>query len=110
MMEIEKPDEIQEKLRSLENRIEMLEILAKKQTQENSESQEMETRLKKVIQINADGKRFFCTTPQEQQIFIENNPGVRMETFNIELLEYTANEYLNDPENKKQFERQGVTV
>jgi len=28
----------------------------------------------KVIQINTDGKRYFCKTSEEQEIFFENNP------------------------------------
>lgn len=57
----------------------------------------------RVIQINAEGKRYFCSTPEEQQIFTENNPDVKTESFNLELPISTADKYLNDPENKKQF-------
>jgi hypothetical protein len=58
---------------------------------------------KRVIQIIAGKEIYFCRTPEEQMIFSENNPGVETETFNIELLNSTAEKYLNDPENKKQF-------
>ncbi len=49
------------------------------------------------------GKKYFCITPEEQQVFSENNPGVETETFKVELPVFIANRYLNDPENKKQF-------
>jgi hypothetical protein len=56
-----------------------------------------------VIQINAKGRKYFCTTRQEQEAFAANNPNVEMEIFNIELSAAAAKKYLNDPENKKQF-------
>jgi hypothetical protein len=58
---------------------------------------------KDVIEIIAGKRIYFCETSEEQQIFSENNPGVETETFHIELLVPTADKYLNDPENKKQF-------
>ena len=66
----------------------------------------MAEKTKKVVQINANGKSYFCTTNQEQQIFSENNPDVETETFTLELPVAVANGYLNDPENKKQFTKQ----
>lgn len=57
-----------------------------------------------LVQINAGGKSYYCTTPQEQEIFNRNHPGVVTETFHIELEKHTARKYLDDPENKKAFE------
>ena len=96
-----KYEEINERINGLANRVELLEIIAKSQpaTQPESRPESM----KKVIQINARGKTYFCATNQEQQIFTQNNPGVETETFNIELTSDVADRYLNDPENKKQF-------
>lgn len=94
--------EVQEKLDDLENRVELLEIIAKKEAPE-TQIEETQSQVKKVIQINAKGKKYFCTTPLEQQIFSENNPGVKTETYTLELPVFIVDKYLNDPENKKQF-------
>lgn len=76
----------------------------------------------RLIQINACGKEYFCLTPEEKQIFFENNPGARntekynketekmekkknSESFHIELPDYVAKGYLNKPDNQKQFVR-----
>lgn len=98
---VETINKIIEKQEDLENRISLLEIIAKK-TEVPSESQQT---TKKVIQINANGKTYFCETPVEQNIFAENNPGVTMETFNLDMPTFIADKHLNDPENKKQFIR-----
>lgn len=90
---------LQEKVGVLESKMGLLEIIVKKQEPLEPEQDKMV----KVTQINANGKRYFCQTPQEQQIFAENNPGVKTESFNVELQAETAKSYLNDPENKKQF-------
>lgn len=91
---------LQEKVDELENRVQLLEIIAKQGLKVSAEPTQT---VKKVIQINAKGKRYFCETTQEQQVFSENNPGVKTETFSIELPVADADKYLNDPENKKQF-------
>lgn len=125
--EIEKVDVVLLRLDNIENRVELLEVIAKKQlTEVPEETQKQE--MKKVIQINTKpklskplhdnkgnltkgveviehGKKYYCTTPQEQKIFTENNPDVETESFNIELSVADANKYLNDPENKKEFTR-----
>lgn len=96
-------ENFQEKFDELENRMKLLEIIVTKQTSETQPEPQQE--VMKVIQINANDKSYFCTTAQEQQIFDENNPGAKTETFNIELSIPIANERLNNPENKKQFTR-----
>ena len=52
---------------------------------------------------NKVGEAYFCQTKEQEQTFKENNPGVRTEMFEIQLLKSTAIKYLNNPENKKQF-------
>lgn len=47
---------------------------------------------------------YFCQTKEQEVIFAENNPKVRIETFTIQLLKSTAIKKLNDPDNMKQFE------
>ncbi len=56
------------------------------------------------------GQAYFCKTKEEECIFSENNLGVEIETFSIELLASTARKYLDNPENKKQFTKQKETV
>ena len=46
---------------------------------------------------------YFCQTKEQELIFKKNNPGVRIESFSIQLLKSTAIKRLNDPENVKQF-------
>ncbi len=62
-------------------------------------------RIKEIIAYREGqlGRMYFCQTKEQEQIFEENNPGVRTEAFSIQLLKSSAIEYLNDPENKKQF-------
>lgn len=67
------------------------------------EVEEIRTPTMKISQINMGSKRYFCKTPQEQEIFRRKHPNARMETFEIELPLYVAQEYLDDPENKKEF-------
>ena len=55
--------------------------------------------------VKVAGKSYFCETSEEQEIFKTNNPGVETESFDIEMLISTADKYLNDPENRKQFTR-----
>jgi len=63
---------------------------------------------------------YFCQRSEQEKIFRENNPGVReedskgviiaasgvrIESFTIQLLESTAREKIDNPENVKQFTR-----
>ena len=85
----------------LTNRIELLEIIAKKTGPAEDEQQKS----RKVTQINMGGKKYICETAAEEAIFTENNPGVKTETYHLELPDHIIDGYLNDPENKKQFTR-----
>lgn len=81
-----------------------LEMLRRRVRELELDAEEPTTRgHKRVIQIITGNKIYFCRTSEEEQIFSENNPGVKTETFHIELLNSTADKYLNDPENRKQF-------
>jgi len=92
---------LQEDLENLAGKVGLLEIIARNQPAGTREAPPRD--VKNVIQIIANRKSYFCQTPQEQQIFQENNPGVDIESHNVELATSTADTYLNDPENKKQF-------
>lgn len=53
------------------------------------------------------GRRpYFCQTKEQENVFTENNPGIRTETFGVQLLKSTAIKKLNDPENMKQFKKE----
>lgn len=83
-----------------------LEMLRKRVRELELDAEEPTTRgHKKVTQIIVGKKIYFCRTSEEEQIFSEKHPGVETETFHIELLNSTADKYLNDPENRKQFTR-----
>lgn len=95
-------ESLKERFEFLKSKVDLLEILAKSRVAAPSPEAQIEPMVK-VKQINAGGKRYFCKTIQEQQIFAENNPGVKTESFDIELQSETAKGYLEDPENIKQF-------
>ena len=58
----------------------------------------------KEIVIERGRKPYFCQNREDITVFLENNPGARIETFGIQLLKSAAIKYLDDPENMKQFE------
>lgn len=95
--------DIQEKQGELENRVRLLEIIAGKGASGVQEDTQQQT--KKVIQINANGKKYICITQADVQVFKENNPGIEMETHTLELPAFIVDGYMNDSENKKQFTR-----
>lgn len=97
---------LQEDLENLASKVGLLEIIAKNQPAGTREAPPRD--VKNVIQIIANGKSYFCQTPQEQEIFQGNNPGVEIESHNIELATPTADKYLTDPENIKQFTKKKV--
>jgi hypothetical protein len=100
-MNISPIDRVKERVTILEGQVELLLMLLKQGTPTPEAEVRQET--KKLVQINARGKKYFCTTAQEQEMFTANNPDVPVEIFNIELPVPTADKYLNDAENKKQF-------
>lgn len=56
-----------------------------------------------ILYVEVGRGLYFCQTKEQESIFAENNPGIRTETFGIQLLKSTAIKYLDDPENIKQF-------
>jgi hypothetical protein len=95
---------LQEKVAGLKDRLDLMQILIDKLSIQPAPQPEQEIeKTVKVIQINMGEKRFFCKTPEEQQVFQDNNPGAKTESFNIELTPATARGFLDNPENKKQF-------
>ena len=59
----------------------------------------------KVTQINMGNRKYFCETDEQERIFGETNKGAVTESFTIELPIPVARKYLDDPENKKAFEK-----
>lgn len=51
---------------------------------------------------------YFCQDPEDALIFAENNPGVRTETFTVQVRKSTAIEYLDSPRNMEQFKKKEV--
>ena len=94
-------DFVEARCDDLTNRLELLEIIAKKTG--ITEQQDEQEKPRKVIQINMGDKKYICQTAAEEAIFRENNPGIKVETYHLELPEHIAQGYLSDPENKKQF-------
>lgn len=94
-------DRVTERVTALEADVQLLKMIVNEGRSATEAEVRQETR--KVIQINTREGKFFCTTSQEQQAFKENNPGMAIESFNIELAAATADKYLNDPANKKRF-------
>jgi len=58
-----------------------------------------------VLYVEVSSGPFFCQDPEDAQIFTENNPDLRTETFTVQVRKSTAIKYLDAPENMKQFER-----
>jgi hypothetical protein len=48
---------------------------------------------------------YFCQDPEDEQLFTENNPDIRTESFTVQLRKSTAVKYIDAPDNMKQFER-----
>jgi DNA-directed RNA polymerase subunit RPC12/RpoP len=69
-----KIDEIErrhkEEIDALKTQMQLLQIIATKV----SEAPPEQEATKKIIQINTDGKSYFCETPEEKHIFFENHP------------------------------------
>lgn len=56
-----------------------------------------------ILYVEVSRGPYFCQTKEQERIFMEKNPGIRTETFEIQLLESTAIKYIENPENMKQF-------
>jgi len=83
--------------------VEVTEIIAydfERMEKERDEYGEFTGREKK---IEKPRDPYFCQTKEQEKIFKQNNPDARIESFTIQLLESTAIEFINRPENIKQF-------
>ncbi len=58
-----------------------------------------------ILYVEISRGPYFCQTPEQEQIFKENNPKLRTESFTVQLLKSTAIKYLDSPRNMKQFVR-----
>ncbi len=94
-------DFLEARVDELTSKVDLLTIIAKKADSAGQQDEQQKSR--KVTQINAGGKKYICETAEEETIFRENNPGMAIETYHIELPNHIIEGYLNDPENKKQF-------
>jgi len=88
------------------------EILAYKATKEPRRYTPERPGLKGEIMKNKDGKTmyvevsskpYFCQTKEQEIVFIQNHPGMRIETHSIQLLKSTAIKYINSPRNMEAF-------
>ena len=109
---IEKPDEsfiIKELREIIDQQKQLIETLSRQMDiltkAVKAEPEKTAPPLTKVTQINVGKKKYFCLTPQEQEIFRSNHPNMKIETFEVEMPEYMATKYLENPENVKAFER-----
>ena len=58
-----------------------------------------------ILYVEISRGPYFCQDPEDAQIFSENNPDTRTETFTVQLRKFTAIKYLDAPRNVKSFER-----
>jgi len=86
---------------------EILAYDATKKERRNAENEVKKDRDGNILYVEVPRCPYFCQTKEQETIFSRNNPGVRTETFEIQLLKSTAIKCLNDPENMKQFVRKG---
>ena len=57
----------------------------------------------KTLYVENGRAPYFCQDPEQALIFAENNPGVRTESFTVQVRKSTAIKYLDAPRNMKQF-------
>lgn len=102
---IKKLEESQERERKvvMPNRVELIQINTKPEIAPAKYGKKHE--LIANAKVVTPGKKYYCMTGREKQIFKDNHPDEEIEAFNIELPGYLADKYLNEPENKRQFAR-----
>ena len=59
-----------------------------------------------ILYVEVSRGPYFCQDPEDAQIFAENNPTTRTETFTVQVRKSTAIKYLDAPENIEQFAKQ----
>ncbi len=61
-----------------------------------------------ILYVEISRGPYFCQDPEDALTFSENNPETRTETFTVQVRKSTAIQYLDAPENMKQFEKMEV--
>lgn len=61
-----------------------------------------------VLYVERSRGPYFCQDPEDALVFSENNPDTRTETFTVQIRKSTAIQYLDSPENMKQFKKREV--
>ena len=103
--------EIEQEENVARGHVEVIEIIAYKATKEPRRyppekpgiQGEIMKKDGKTLYVEVSSGPFFCQDPEDEQIFTENNPDLRTETFTIQVRKSTAIKYLNAPENMKRF-------
>ena len=97
--------------------VEVIEIIAYDATKEPRRYPPERDGTKGEIRKDSDGKTlyvengrvpYFCQDPEDAEVFAENNPDARTETFTIQVRKNTAIKYLDAPRNMKQFKKREV--
>ncbi len=97
--------------------VEVIEIIAYDATKEPRRHPLEKGETKGMIKKDADGNTmyvenprepYFCQDPEDAQIFAENNPKARTETFTVQVRKSTAIAYLDAPRNMEQFKKREV--
>jgi hypothetical protein len=92
--------------------VEVIEIIAYDPTKEPRRQPLEKGETKGEIKKDSDGNTmyveisrgpYFCQDPEDAQIFAENNPKTRTESFTVQVRKSTAIRYIDAPENMKQF-------
>ena len=106
--------EIEQEENVARGHVEVIEIIAYDATKEPRrhplEKGETKGRVRKdtddhIIYVEVSRGPYFCQDPEDAQVFAENNPKTRTETFTVQVRKSTAVKYIDAPENMKQFER-----
>lgn len=105
--------EIEQEENVARGHVEVIEIIAYKATKEprrhpperNQDKGEIVKKDGQTLYVEVSSGPYFCQDPEDAQVFTENNPDLRTESFTVQVRKSTAIKYLDAPENMKQFER-----
>ena len=95
--------------------VEVIEIIGYRATKVPRRHPPEKNQAKGEIMKDSDGKTlyvedglspYFCQDPEDENVFKENNPDLRTESFTVQLRKSTAIKYIDSPRNMKQFERE----
>ncbi len=97
--------------------VEVIEIIAYDATKEprrhppdkgQVQGEKMKDKDGNILYVEISRGPYFCQDPEDAQIFSENNPDTRTETFTVQVRKSTAIKYLDSPENMEQFKKREV--